>query len=231
MRIVICEDEVVIAEHLKSILLSFGYSVEGIAHNYKDSIRLIDSVRPDLALLDIRLEGHSDGVEVARHIARHYNFPFIFLTASTDKNTADYALSMNPFGYIVKPFNTMEVYSTIQIAMQKHNSTKDASHIIIKAQDKNVKLFESQILWIKSDNIYIDIVTPQRTYTIRKSLKCFSDELQENFFMKCHRSYIVNINHIDQMQKDHLLIHGTAVPISRQFRKEIRDAFKGKHTK
>lgn len=226
MRIVICEDEVIIAEHLKSILNNFGYSIAGLAHNYKDSIRLIDSVRPDLAILDIQMQGHSDGIEIARYISKYYDFPFVFLTASTDKATIDHALSLKPFGYIVKPFNAIEIYSTIQIAFQKYRGEKNENYLVVKEGLNEVKIYESQIKWIKSDNIYIEIATVHQTYTLRKSLEGIANQLSKKFLMKCHRSYIINMNFIDQLQGNNVLIQGKLIPVSRQFKKEIHDTFR-----
>lgn len=226
MRIVICEDEVLIAEHLKSIITSFGHTVLGIAHNVKESIRLIDECRPELALLDIRLEGHTEGIDIARYISANYNIPLIFITAMSNKATIDEALAVNPAAYIFKPFSSIEVYAALQIVIKQHQNMNVEDHIIIHDRLCDIKVPENQILYVKSENVYLDIATTHKTYTIRKSLDAINKELKCKCLVKCHRSYIINLNYIDQMQKDHVLIRGTIIPVARQFQSEIREIFK-----
>ncbi len=119
-RILITEDEQIVAEDLKMALEAMGYSVIGIASSGERAIELADQKKPDLILMDIMLSGKMDGIAAAFTIRSRYDIPVIYVTAYADSTLLERAKHTEPFGYIVKPFNEREVQSNIEIALFKH---------------------------------------------------------------------------------------------------------------
>jgi diguanylate cyclase (GGDEF)-like protein/PAS domain S-box-containing protein len=123
-RILIVEDEKIIALDLQRRLERFGYSVVGMASDGAEAVALAKERGPDIILMDIMLAGGIDGIEAARQIRDRYAIPVIFLTAYTDEKTLERAKEVEPFGYILKPFKERELYTTIDIALYKNSIDK-----------------------------------------------------------------------------------------------------------
>ena len=123
-NILIVEDEVIIAMALEDSLRDFGYTIAGRATNGADAVRLAIENEPDLALVDIRLNGEMDGIEAANRICRRLDIPVIFLTAYSDDTTLSRAIKTNPFGYLIKPIRPRELYTSIETAIYKHRAIK-----------------------------------------------------------------------------------------------------------
>jgi len=119
-KIFIVEDESIVAMTLEDTLVQLGYEVAGTAANGQDAIRMIGQTHPDLILMDIRIEGEMDGIETAGKVTELYNIPVVYLTAHADEKTLERAMTTQPHGYLLKPFRTRELYSTIEIALYKH---------------------------------------------------------------------------------------------------------------
>jgi PAS domain S-box-containing protein len=119
-RIQIVEDETIIALNIQNMLKTMGYTVVGTASNGEDAIRKAGDLKPDLVLMDIRLAGEMDGVEAAGQIRSKFNIPVVYLTAYADDETLQRAKITEPFGYLIKPFEGRELYTTIEIALYKH---------------------------------------------------------------------------------------------------------------
>ncbi len=125
-KILIVEDESIVAMALKDTLQSFGYTVVGTAIRGTDAIRLANETWPDLILMDIRIQGAMDGIETAERINAFYDIPVIFLTAYSDDGTLSRAIKTRSYGFLTKPFNERELYSNIEMAINKHRSYKKA---------------------------------------------------------------------------------------------------------
>lgn len=120
-RILVVEDEMVISIEISHTLKRLGYTVVGQAITGIDAIRLARELLPDLILMDIRLIGEIDGIEAAARIKEEINRPIIFLSAHSDDITLERAIAVSPSGYLIKPFKDRELYSTIELALHKHN--------------------------------------------------------------------------------------------------------------
>ena len=113
-KILIVEDEIIIALDLKIRLEQLGHEILSIAFNGKDAVKLTGETIPDLVLMDIQLNGEMDGIEVAEQIHNLYNIPFIYLTGSYDNSLMERAKQTNPIGFITKPFDETEIQNLIQ---------------------------------------------------------------------------------------------------------------------
>jgi len=119
-RILIVEDQRLIAADLENTLKKLGYMVVGNVASGEEAISTSDQVRPELVLMDVRLRGEMDGVHAAEIIRDRFNLPVVFLTAYADEETILRAKKTTPYGYLVKPFNERELRATIEIAFYTH---------------------------------------------------------------------------------------------------------------
>ena len=119
-RILIVEDEAIVAESLKDQLMNLGYQVCGTAANGEDAIRIMENSDPDLVMMDIMLEGSMDGVEVASRIREKSEIPVIFLTAYSDNETLQRAKITEPFGYLIKPYKERDLHTNIEVSLYRH---------------------------------------------------------------------------------------------------------------
>jgi PAS domain S-box-containing protein len=119
-EILIVEDEGLIAMDLRRKLERAGYTVPAIVDNAEDALRSARDVRPALVLMDIRLNGPVDGIEAADQIRRQFHLPVMFVTAHADRATLDRARIAEPFGFIVKPFHSVDFCAQIEMALWKH---------------------------------------------------------------------------------------------------------------
>ncbi len=126
-RILIVEDEGVIAMDIQDALVALRYQVVGIAASAEQVLNLVEKERPDVVLMDIFLRGERDGIDAAAEIKRRYDIPTVFLTAFADQKTLDRAKVTEPYGYVMKPFRQAELHAAIELAIYKHKITKQRS--------------------------------------------------------------------------------------------------------
>jgi CheY-like chemotaxis protein len=118
-KILVVEDEYIVAADLKITLKKLNYSVTSTVDNGEDALRKVSFERPDLILMDITLKGSLDGIETAKIIMAKYGTPIIYLSALNDEQTINRALSTKPFGYLIKPFASVELNTAIKSALTK----------------------------------------------------------------------------------------------------------------
>ncbi|HDQ14896.1 MAG TPA: hybrid sensor histidine kinase/response regulator [Sediminispirochaeta sp.] len=141
MRIQIVEDEGVVALDIRRHLESFGYSVVGIHSSGEEALEKFEEEVPDLVLMDIRLQGEMDGIETARIIKEKYRIPVIMLTAYADEKTVERAKFIEPFGYIIKPFEERELRTNIEMAFFRHRLEKKLQ----KSEERYRSFFEDDL--------------------------------------------------------------------------------------
>jgi len=125
-KIMIVEDENIVAMGIKSKLESLGYSVPCTASSAEDAIRKADLFYPDLVLMDILLKGEGDGIVAGDYIRKNFDIPVIYLTAYTDEETLERAKLTHPAGYISKPFKLEDIHTNIEIALHKNDLSADS---------------------------------------------------------------------------------------------------------
>lgn len=113
-RILIVEDEVVVAMYIEAVLASFGFEVVGTVTNGDDAQQLVKNTNPDLILMDINIEGDYDGIETTRRIKSFSKIPVIFVSAYIDRETKERARDTEPAGYLVKPFKNKDLREIIE---------------------------------------------------------------------------------------------------------------------
>jgi CheY-like chemotaxis protein len=116
-RVLVVEDEAVVAMHLRQELTKLGYTMAGIATTGEQALKMIHEVFPDLILMDIHIQGELDGIETARRIPRYLHIPVIYLSAYSEDITLKRAGDTHPYGYLIKPFLDRELHATIKMAL------------------------------------------------------------------------------------------------------------------
>lgn len=123
-KILIVEDESLVALDIASALKKEGYAVTDIVESGADALESIEQDCPDLIMMDINIDGPIDGVETSERIKALYDIPLVFLTAYNDKKTIDRAVQTNPKGYLIKPFKRQELYATVTLALQGSDNNR-----------------------------------------------------------------------------------------------------------
>lgn len=230
VKILVVEDEIIIADSICNALNELGYHALEPAINYTEAIETIETEKPDIAILDIQLSGKKTGIDLAKKIRESYHFPFIFLTSNSDSFTINQAKEVKPPAYLIKPFSKEELYSSIEIALHnfsvKSGDLTDENLIIkeaifIKNKGFFTKVSFSDILYLKSDHVYVEILlSNQQKYVVRSSLNDILSKLNSNF-IRVHRGFVINIAYLNQINSNSVKIIDEEIPIGKKFREEI----------
>lgn len=132
-RILVVEDESIVAKDIQRTLEKLGYEVPATASSAAAAYEKLNEVEPDLVFLDVKLKGEQDGVHIAEYIKDRFDIPVIFLTSFVDQETIDRAKVTEPYGYLVKPFNEGDLKTTVEMALFKF------------AKDREVRLSEQRL--------------------------------------------------------------------------------------
>lgn len=232
VKIGVIEDEAIIAELICITLSKLGYDVAGPANSYKTAIKMLETEEPDLVLVDIQLLGGKSGIEVAETINNQFKIPFIFLTAYTDKDTLEKAKKVNPPAYLVKPFNNEELFCAIEICLSNYNTARNErastggnylvnDTVFIKDGYHFYKIKYDDIYYIESDHVYVNVFTASKKLTIRSSLGNFIASLNNENFLRLHRSYAVNTQYIETINIDNVVVKGVKIPTTKTYREEL----------
>lgn len=147
-KVLIVEDESIVALDLSRRLTRLGYPVAGMAPSGKRALDLVAKTQPDIILMDIHIKGDQDGIEVANQINQLYHIPIIFLTAYSEDTTLARARETKPYGYILKPFSERELHVAIQIALERHHADlklkKQETHLRLALDAANLGTWEME---------------------------------------------------------------------------------------
>lgn len=233
VKILIVEDELIIAEDVKNMLTHMEYDVIGVAMDYDEAITILEDKKPDLILLDVNLNSQKDGIDLAEIINEKYKIPFIFTTSYSDSLTLNRAKNTHPINYLVKPFKKEQLFSTIELALyslsQENGATTSSENdaliikdaLFIKDKFKYTKLNISDILWIKSDGNYLEIQTTKKEELIRATLTNFIERLNSDLFFRTHKSYIVNLDYLSKIETNYVTIVASKIPITKNYYDEL----------
>ncbi len=233
INILIVEDNVLIADDMQMILEEMGYNVVANVTSYEKAIDVLKNDSVDLALLDIQLASEKSGIDVGKYIRDNLDIPFVFVTSNSDKETVNQAKHVKPNGYLVKPFQEKDLFTTIEITMSnfqetskpeiaKNNSDILKKSIFVKDSHLYRKIVFEDILYIKSDNVYIEIYTTAKTYVVRSTLKDFLTKLPQDDFVRTSKSYIINIKHVQALNSRDIIINDKLIPISKEYKSAIQ---------
>lgn len=248
IKILIVEDNVIIADDMQSMLEEIGYEIVDNVIVYEQAEEVLKTKQVDLVLIDIILASDKTGIDLGKHIREKYNIPFIFVTSNSDRATVENAKTVRPNGYLVKPFEQQDLYTSIEIALSSFNyNEKQISKtisddddtdledklvsnsvlkdsIFVKKQHLYYRIQFSDIQFIKADNVYLEVNTSDKKFLVRSPLKDYLEKLPANKFYRAHKSYIVNVDHIEAINSKDILINNNLIPISKEFKDFIISA-------
>jgi len=237
IKILIVEDELIIAEDMKGMLQETGYQVTGIATDNNEAKEILTGDVPDIALIDINLSGGDDGILLARFIREQYDIPIVFITSLSDRKTVERAKQVRPEGYIVKPFMKEDLYTSIEIAIFNHAGAVKSSSIREKNGNENVVIRDSifirtdyklvkirfdDLIWIKSELNYLELHCRENKYLVRSTMREFVDNLPGDLFLQVHKSYCINLKHISAIDHRHIWLEKVQVPIGRSYLETVQ---------
>lgn len=243
IKILIVEDNVIIADDMQSMLEEIGYEVVDNVIVYEQAVEVLKNNHVDLVLIDIILASDKTGIDLGKHIRKNYNIPFIFVTSNSDKATVENAKTVKPDGYLVKPFEQQDLYTSIEIALSNFNYAQKSAEktdlenkageegftsnsvlkdsIFVKKQHLYYRIQFGDIQFIKADNVYLEVNTVDKKFLVRSPLKDYLEKLPKNKFFRAHKSYIVNVDHIDAINSKDIMINNQLIPISKEFKEFI----------
>ncbi len=245
IKILIVEDNVIIADDMQSMLEEIGYEIVDNVIVYEQAEEVLRTKQVDLVLIDIILASDKTGIDLGKHIRENYDIPFIFVTSNSDRATVENAKSVQPNGYLVKPFEQQDLYTSIEIALsnfvqskQRPRATETSGQqdsmvsngsvlknsIFVKKQHLYYRIQFEDILFIKADNVYLEVNTVDKKFLVRSPLKDYLTKLPQDKFYRAHKSYIVNVDHIDAINSKDIMINNTLIPISKDFKEFIISA-------
>lgn len=237
IKVLIIEDDLIIAENLKENLLEMGYSVVGIATRFEEAITLYNDVSPDICLVDIYLKGSAkNGIEIMEYLNAGDSIPIIYLTSFSDSEYRDKAKSTNPAAYLIKPASKKQIDVAIDFALSNfHKATNNKDHqcpfftgngyFFVKGSDRYEKIYEKDIAYLQASGTYCVISTTTKEYTISANLKSFLQQINSKELIRCHRSYAVNISRIHAFDDMSLFvlkdqeIHD--IPMSNKYKNDV----------
>jgi CheY-like chemotaxis protein len=133
-QILIAEDDPTLAEELKCRLQSLGYEVAGITHCAEEAVTLAESLRPDLVLMDIQLAGEMDGIQAAEQI-RAFRLPLVYVSGYCDGPVLQRAQMTEPYGYILKPYRTVDLRISVEMSIQRHRAELERERLLKRFQE------------------------------------------------------------------------------------------------
>jgi len=222
-KVLIVDDDVFISEQLSAILKDLAYDVQEIAFDTQSAIDSLKVSSPDIAILDIKMHGENQGFIIAKYIKEYLDIPFIFLTSFADEATVNEASQLAPDGYLLKPFNERDIFSTLNIVLNKY--IKKVKYIDLKVGHNVHKVKTEDLLWVKSSDKYIEIQTSKRSYIKRDGIESFIASNKLLGLIRVHRSYAVKIEKIDSVNGSTLLINNHEIPISKTYEKVFKKAY------
>ncbi len=241
LRILIVEDEMVIGANISLQLSNFGHEVTGIVTRGEEALMHARDNQPDMVLLDIQLKGHIDGIQTAEMMQKELNIPVIYLTANVDDAHFNRAKATHPYAFISKPYKSLDLKRAIELTASRlqsnphfeNNQTPNGhvqenkssfiltDSIFVRNHEKMVKIMVKDIYYIEAERNYCRIYSKGKEYLLVMTLKDLNEKLPKGHFVRVHRSYIVNVEHLDEVALSHVAVAQRAIPLSKSFRDDL----------
>ncbi|MBY0433765.1 MAG: response regulator [Cyclobacteriaceae bacterium] len=229
IKILIVEDEMIIGAKISMQLAALGYEVSGILPRGEDAVVHAQENKPDIVLLDINLKGKIDGIETAIQLQQKGDVPIIYLTANADDATFNRAKATKPYAFIAKPFKQLDLQRAIELTISRMAENENGTvasaetddeptfilsdRIFVRQKEKMTKIMLADIQYIEADRNYSHIFSGDKEYILTVTLKAIEEKLSTKTFLRLHRSFIVNMAHVDEVTEEHVLIGQKKIPI------------------
>ncbi len=226
----IVEDELLIAETISEFLEKEGCKNITIVDSVDEAVSIIESNRVDFVLTDIALGKEKSGIDLGNLLHTRYNIPFIYITSHADKAMIDKAKHTRPTAYIVKPFKKEDLLIAIELGLYNSSNTplqNEDEELVVKDGRALVKIYVSTILWLETEGNYTTIHFKDRERRVfRITLSEFEGQLPSKFFMRIHKSCIINKNHVIEVKSNSVVIDGNELSAGRTYQSNLAMIFK-----
>jgi len=235
-KILVVEDEELTAGKIEMQIDKLGHVHYGTVNNAESALKILEKELPDLILMDVNIEGNYDGIELTDLIHSRWPVPVIFITSLHDDNTFRRITRTNPLGYIVKPFDEIQLQRSIELVINQlsnssngkpyemsSNELLDKDHFFIRHGKKLEKLKIEEIFFLEADGRYCRIQMIEKKFLVQFPLKEMLDRLPEKRFIQTHRSFVVNINKIKaiNLEEGVIILDNMHIPISRREKESV----------
>jgi DNA-binding LytR/AlgR family response regulator len=232
-RILIVEDDMIIAANISLQLSNLGYEVTGIETKAEEAIHHALETKPDIILMDIQLKGKTTGIDVAHAIRKYLDIPLIYLTANADDATFQKAKETHPYAFISKPFTNLNLERTIALVEEKvkekraNVSVEDTfvdsqeDRIFIRNNNKLIKVMLDDILYVEADRNYCKITNDAQTFLVVSPLNKLCEKIDPRLFVRIHRSFVVNFAKLDAVAESFVEVKGKLIPIGKQYKEDL----------
>jgi len=208
IRILATEDDPIHEEKLRMVIDKLNYELIDVLTDPYQVISVIRATKPDVLLMDIDLNSDISGIDLVNKINELYDIPTVFLTSFQDAKTFNKAKETLPAAYITKPYNAEELERSIELAVfrkQKDwgaltSNSNSQNHLFIKDGHSLTKVLLSEISLIEAYDKYCYIHTQSKKFMLKERLKNIAEQLPKQLFVQVHRSYIINLEAIDNIQ-------------------------------
>lgn len=240
INVLVVEDEFIVAKDIQQSLKKLGYTVAGSASTGEKALELVAAEKPNIVLMDIMIKGDMNGIETAEKVKKEFQIPVIFLTAYADESTLAKAKITQPYGYIIKPFKEIDLQTSIEMALYKHQKEQEVEKerdllyslvenregndaIFVKSNSRLIKLNSKDIYFIEALKDYVVINTLESRYTIHSTMKDIERKMSADQFVRVHRSFIVRISKIASIDYPNLQLEDNKklIPIGGLYRDEL----------
>lgn len=225
----IVEDDPFIAEDIRSITESLGFTVAGVYHSPQAVEKHREPV--DLAILDINLSAHVSGIDLAESLQARLGCAHMFITSYFDSTTVEKAGKTAPLAYITKPFEEKDLVSNLLLARSRLRDTQPApaspppaQHIFLKSSKSLVKIEPAEVDYVQAYDIYAKVVTDGTTLVASQNLKQLGPVFVPYGFVRVHKSYMVNLAKIKMIREDEVYIGDVRIPVGRAFKSGLLEA-------
>lgn len=234
-KILIVEDEMIIGANISLQLSKLGYEVTGIVSRGEEAIAHVKQNKPDVVLMDIQLKGDLDGIETVSRMNQNTQVPVIYLTANADEENFERAKLTNPYAFISKPFKKLDLQHAIELTMDRIDKKDDPQSeeenvispfvqsdcIYVRRNERMIKIMIKDIYYFEADRNYCKIYAKNKECLLVMTLKEIDDKLPDEHFLRIHRSFIINLSHVDEVAGTHVVIGKKAIPLSKTLRREL----------
>jgi DNA-binding LytR/AlgR family response regulator len=255
LKILIIEDEVLVAQDLSNLLTDWGYRVVDCCKTGEEAVESFKLHEPDLVLADVQLKGVIDGVETVRQINEIKRVPVIFITAQADHQTVVRAKLTGPASYLLKPFNERNLNISLEIALNNFyqqvsnvNNSQESDRSTVSANDvklvadvilrkdnmifikqnyRFVKLLIDDLVYMESDKNYTNVVFKQQKIVLRLSLQTVLEKFANcDSVIRVHRSYVVNLAHVEEFSENEIILpKNKLIPLTAAYKEDFLSKF------
>ncbi len=234
-KILIIEDQLLIAEDIAMQLEDLGYEIIGLATNRKETFDILNRGWPDLIIADVMLEDEN-GIDIISEVLKHQKLPVIYLTGNSESSTVKKAMNTQPAAYMVKPFKASEFSINIDLAInnfqkqQEFDKGKTKSKLVTDAifipdQHNFIRIKKQDIYMVEADGSYIKIYTKDKKHQLSSNLKNFELQLNDPTFLRISRKYLINTAHAEKINGNTIYLGPYQAVITKVVRQEMLQKF------